>query len=147
MTSRNRESGTALVELSMVLPLFLLLLFGVMDFGWYFAQQVEVRNAAREGARLAVVDYDDTSTMRGLVCSRATLSGPRASVQFELLTVSPTADEPDTARVVVNQTYQSITGGFIPGLQGRTIASTVEMRLEQSIETWSTDGSLQGCDS
>ncbi len=35
------------------------LVFGIMEAGWLFAQQVEVRNAAREGARLAVVDYPD----------------------------------------------------------------------------------------
>jgi len=52
-----------------VLPLFLLLLFGVMESGWMFAQQVEMRNATREGARLAVVDYGTGIAVIDETCS------------------------------------------------------------------------------
>ena len=59
MFHRDREDGASLVEFAVVLPLLILLVFGIMEAGWLFAQQVEIRNAAREGARLAVVDFPD----------------------------------------------------------------------------------------
>ena len=134
-----------MVEFALIVPLFFFVLFGVIEVGWFFSQQVEVRNAAREGARLAVVDFADTATMRSLVCDRASLAGDRASTRFELVTVVTGSSQPDTARVVVEQAYASITGGFIPGFDGRAVTSTVEMRLEQSIENWVSDGSLEAC--
>jgi len=130
----RKEGGVALVEMAIVMPLFILLLFGIMEAGWVFSQQVEVRNAAREGARLAVVDFDTAANMRIEVCNRAPLSSERAFVQF---TEDPAAD---TATVRVEQTYQSLTG-VIPSFNGITIGSTVVMRLERSI-SWTDDGLL-----
>ena len=46
----DREKGASLVEFAVVLPLLILLVFGIMEAGWLFAQQVEVRNAAEENA-------------------------------------------------------------------------------------------------
>ncbi len=135
LRSRTRsEEGAALVEMAIVLPLFILLLFGIMEAGWAFSQQVEVRNAAREGARLAVVDYSDAATMRAEVCDRAPLSSDRAKVGF-----TPDLGA-DTATVRVEQTYQSLTG-VIPSFNGITIGSTVVMRLERTI-SWTDDGLL-----
>ncbi len=53
----SRERGTVALEMAIVAPILLLLVFGIMESGWFFAQQVEINNAAREGGRLAVVDY------------------------------------------------------------------------------------------
>jgi hypothetical protein len=50
--SRN---GVAAMELVVVLPLVLILLFGIWDFGRMVEVQQLVNNAAREGARLAAV--------------------------------------------------------------------------------------------
>ena len=47
---RDREKGASLVEFAVILPLLVLLVFGIMEAGWGFAQLVEIRNAAREGA-------------------------------------------------------------------------------------------------
>jgi Flp pilus assembly protein TadG len=124
---RDREKGASAVEFAIVLPLFLLLVFGTMEVGWLFAQQVEVRNAAREGARLAVVDSDSAVNMRSEVCDRAPLSADRARVGFTLTG--------DTAIVRVEQDYASLTG-FIPAFNAITIGSTVEMRLERTVSNW-----------
>jgi Flp pilus assembly protein TadG len=47
--------GQALVEFAFVLPVFLLLLFGTIDFGRYVYYVQILNNAAREGARYAIV--------------------------------------------------------------------------------------------
>ena len=47
-----RESrGAALLEMALVLPLFVVLLFGIVDFGRYFAAASSVNTASRESAR------------------------------------------------------------------------------------------------
>lgn len=130
----RRQSGAAMVELAVVLPILVLLLFGIMEAGWFFAQQVEVRNAAREGGRLAVVDYPgpdfgDSEAIRDQVCSRASLSVDRAAVSITF------DEDADTATVTVTQDYQSLTG-FIPEFDGAVISSTVVMRNERETLTW-----------
>jgi Flp pilus assembly protein TadG len=52
---RRTERGQAIVELALTLPLLLLIVLGVFDFGLLFQQYEVVTNAAREGARLAVL--------------------------------------------------------------------------------------------
>ena len=49
------EAGQDLVEYALVLPLFLLLIFSIIEFGILFFQYSTVSNAAREGARAAAV--------------------------------------------------------------------------------------------
>ena len=131
---RDREGGAALVEFAVLLPLFIVMLFGIMEAGWAFAQQVEVRNAAREGARLAVVDYPDpgdSMAIRDETCSRAALSASRASVYMEQNGSGIDA----SAVVTVTQDYESLTG-LLPMFNNLTIASTAEMRIERESVGW-----------
>jgi Flp pilus assembly protein TadG len=53
--SRKGIRGSTIVEFAMVLPLFVLLLFGIIEFGRYFFVQHTVQFATREGTRLALV--------------------------------------------------------------------------------------------
>lgn len=49
--------GTELVEFALVLPLLMLVLGGIIDFGFLFQRYEVLTNAAREGARLATLGY------------------------------------------------------------------------------------------
>ncbi len=49
----KREEGAAMLEMVIVLPLLMLLLFGILEMGLAFARFQVVSNAAREGAREA----------------------------------------------------------------------------------------------
>jgi Flp pilus assembly protein TadG len=83
------EHGSELIELAIVLPILLFIVAGIMDFGFLFQRWEVVTNAAREGARMAVLsaaytdadiqqrvgDYLDAS---GLDSSVATITGPTA---------------------------------------------------------------------
>jgi hypothetical protein len=59
--SRTSERGAELIEFALVLPLLLLLVLGIVDFGFMFQRLEVVTNAAREGARLAVLPGYDTN--------------------------------------------------------------------------------------
>jgi Flp pilus assembly protein TadG len=52
---RARESGQAFVELALVLPILLLLLLGVIQFGTIFRDYIALTDATRVGARQAAV--------------------------------------------------------------------------------------------
>ena len=52
---RENEKGQALVETALVLPLLIILILGIIQFGIIFNNQVAVASAAREGARSAAV--------------------------------------------------------------------------------------------
>ena len=52
---RSDGSGAVLIEFALTLPLLLLVVVGIFDFGFLFQQYQVVTNAAREGARMAVL--------------------------------------------------------------------------------------------
>lgn len=55
----NDQKGQALVELALLLPLLLLIVFGITEFGRAFYIKNALTNAAREGARRASVSATD----------------------------------------------------------------------------------------
>ncbi|MDH3999245.1 MAG: pilus assembly protein, partial [Desulfuromonadales bacterium] len=54
----QKERGTALVEFSLVLPLLLMVLFGIIEFSILFYDKAVITNASREAAREWVVYRD-----------------------------------------------------------------------------------------
>jgi Flp pilus assembly protein TadG len=52
----RRRLGQSLVEMAMVLPILTFLTFGLVDFGRAYFFQVSVTNAAREGARVGILN-------------------------------------------------------------------------------------------
>jgi len=58
------ERGAALVELALVLPLLLVVIAGIVDFGFAFQRFEVVANAAREGARLGTKQNYGTAAIK-----------------------------------------------------------------------------------
>lgn len=58
--NKRKEDGQSMLEFILVLPVFLLLLFMIIDFGWLFYNMNTVQNVARNAARVACVEYTDT---------------------------------------------------------------------------------------
>jgi len=57
----RRLSGQAMVEFALVMPLLLILLLAIFDAGRVVFAYNSITNAAREGARLAIVNQDAAS--------------------------------------------------------------------------------------
>jgi Flp pilus assembly protein TadG len=53
--SLNDTRGASAVEFAIILPILLLILFGIIEFGFYIYNQQMLTNAAREGARVGIV--------------------------------------------------------------------------------------------
>ena len=69
--SRDRESGQALAEFALCVPVMAVVLFGLIEFGLMLNAQISVVNASRDGARVAALlsgDPTQTSSVNSAVC-------------------------------------------------------------------------------
>jgi Flp pilus assembly protein TadG len=55
----NNQRGQALVELAIIMPILLMLIFGITEFGRIYSSNLIINNAAREGARAAALGAPD----------------------------------------------------------------------------------------
>lgn len=53
------DTGAQLVEFALIVPVLLLIVVGVINFGYLFGQKLSLNQAVREGARMAVVPGTD----------------------------------------------------------------------------------------
>jgi Flp pilus assembly protein TadG len=113
---KGRDRGAAAVEFALVLPLLLLIVFGIIDFGRALNAQITLTEAAREGVRLAALG--DSSAE---VSARAQAAAPQLSGVTVTVTTSCQAGAGPAADAVVNVSYSFsfITPvGAIAGLFG-----------------------------
>lgn len=96
------EDGQAMVEFALVLPIFLLILCGIIDFGWLFYNQLSLNNACREGARYAVVNTAEDLSVQAIEAhiENATTTVFANDVQIEVIYSSPL--DPTSGDVTVN---------------------------------------------
>jgi Flp pilus assembly protein TadG len=73
MKRKIKRRGTAVVEAALVLPVCLMFLFGIMEYGRYIMMQQVLTNAAREGCRYAVTHVNSV-TIAGVTTSNTTAS-------------------------------------------------------------------------
>ncbi len=131
--NRNGEKGQNLAEFAMVVPIFLILVFAIVDFGMGFHAWITVTNASREGARIGAVGAD-TATIEARVVDTAS-----SLVEDDLaITVVNAQGAPgESVSVDVEYDYELITplsnvlGIFGGGLGSPiTFHSESEMRIE-----------------
>lgn len=125
---RDRGSrGQSLVETAFVLPVLLLILLGLFDFGRAIYAYNAVSNSAREGVRLAIVDQNSTAITAE--AKRAALGLAAASVDVNFS--QSCAIIGCTATVTVQHQWSAITP-IIGGLIGPiTLSSTTDMPIER----------------
>ncbi len=115
-TRRWRDArGAELIEFAIVLPIFLLLLAGIFDFGMMFQTFETVTNAAREGARVGVLPGYQPADVEARVDAYMAASGltDPYTVAVANTPVATPAGTFTARQVVVSYPYQlSILGGF-----------------------------------
>jgi Flp pilus assembly pilin Flp len=70
---RRDERGAAMVELAIVLPILMLIVMGIVEFGRAWNVYQVITDAAREGARRAVVRDGDTDSKVGTTATPGTV--------------------------------------------------------------------------
>lgn len=86
------QQGQALVELALVLPILLMLLFGIIEFGRIYGAYMVISNLSREGARYGVVGHDDSQIQYFIISQRAWLDESKLT---EGVSISPPYAERD----------------------------------------------------
>src|SRR3990172_10235047 len=132
---KNGEKGQALVEFTLLVPIFLLLLFAIIDFGMGFYSWISVTNGAREGARLGAVLATQTDIEDRVY---QTVNLPDEATKMTVTVTNAQGQPGESVVVEVDYDYDLITplAGIVSFLSGNvigptlTFSSTSEMRLE-----------------
>jgi Flp pilus assembly protein TadG len=129
-THRFRSArGAELIEFALVLPLLLFVILGLIDFGFLFQRFEVVTNAAREGARMAVLPGYATADVTARVRNYVTAGGLATTAANPSVAVSnvaiPTGGGPIMQGKQVIVTYASpyLFIGPIAGFFGGTFAT------------------------
>ena len=109
----NRKGGQGLVEFALVVPLFLLLLFGMVEFGRAWMTKNILTGAAREAVRRAAVQ-EDFATSDSMAKQRATevLNSAGIGAPPAVVTVNSYDSPEPTLEVTGNHPFPIIVGGF-----------------------------------
>lgn len=112
----RRDSGAAAVEFAIMLPLLLLIVFGIIDFGRALNAQVTITQAAREGARLTALNQPNVTSRTQAAATG--LSGVGVTI---ISSCTPPTGPTANADVKVTYTFQFITPiGAIAKIFGTT---------------------------
>jgi Flp pilus assembly protein TadG len=125
--SNSRDRGSVAVEFALLLPVLLLLIFGIIDFGRAINDQITLTQAAREGARLASLGYS-TSAVTTRAQSAATGLSPVPTVS--VTTACPTGAGTGVDAVVkLTYTFSFVTpvGAFAAMFGTASFGSTLSL--------------------
>lgn len=133
MTRRWRsERGAELIEFAVVMPILLLIIAGIIDFGMMFRTYEAVTNAAREGARVGVLPgYADTDVRNrvDLYLAASGLSDPHTTT-VQNVTVATTAGTFTARAVSLSYTYSFVV---LPGFGGSL--GTINLNAQSVMRT------------
>ena len=130
------DKGVAALEMALIMPVLVILTFGLVEFGVLIYNQQVITNAAREGARRGIVQEIprvDVATIQDTVHQYA---------DAHLITFSPTKPLPsipaftpcggfgDNLNVTVTYPYTFLMIPFLPMFDGLTLTSTSVMKCE-----------------
>jgi Flp pilus assembly protein TadG len=146
MKRRRHERGAAAVEFALVMPILLLIVFGIIDFGYLYGQKLALNNAARQSARYAAVENRTCNdvTQQAVDASAPTITLPASNVTIKRTSLAtpcgtPTTDLPckgsaDQDNVSVTLTYDApVLVPVVPGLgTHKVLAATGVFRCEFS---------------
>jgi Flp pilus assembly protein TadG len=102
---RKGERGSELIEFALVFPMLLMVVLAIVDFGFLFQRYEVVTNAAREGARVAVLPGYTTSDIQDRVTSYATAGGLPTAPTVSIAATTITAGSSTWPATTVNVSY------------------------------------------
>ncbi|MDQ6600274.1 TadE/TadG family type IV pilus assembly protein [Bacillus salipaludis] len=121
------EKGQSLVEFALILPILVLLLFGIIDFARIFHVYLTMDHAGREAARAASIGKDD-STIKSTAVSDASSIGLTA----DKVGVTPSGTKTSGSNISITITYPitfltPVIGNIVGPI---TLTDTTVMRVE-----------------
>jgi len=126
---KRKQSGQELVEFAIVLPLLLLVVFGVLDLGRIFHSAITITNAAREGARYGMTHSDDVTGIVNATLNEAQNSGIDLSTSIIDVSCPMGCDSGLPLRVTVQYNFTFIMVGFVFPDPNLAIIRSAEMMI------------------
>lgn len=117
MAHARSEDGAAAVEFALLLPILIMLILGILEFGLAYNAQITVTNAAREGARTMVIQ-NSPSAAKTAVKTVSSVLNPAITDSEITITVSngtTTCTGGSTATVNIQYPFKFLTGFFGTG--------------------------------
>jgi Flp pilus assembly protein TadG len=139
----HKRRGAAIVEMALVLPIFFMVVLGIVEFGRAMMVSQMVTNAAREATRLAIIDGSTNTSVTTWV---EEFLGDSINVEASDVTVTitvvaaPGNDDPlnqvanaqarDLVTVIVSVPFDEVS--YVPGsyLNGKNLSARSSMRHE-----------------
>ena len=139
----RQERGAALLEMALTLPLLLLVCVGILEFGRAYQTWQVMTNAAREGARIAVLpgitNTDVTNRVQTYLTNGQLPNAASATVNIDRTqTISIGTGTAPAAQVTVNYPFDFIVLDPIARLatgQGSATPSTLNMVAQALMRT------------
>jgi len=128
---QHRTRGQSLVEFALILPILLILMLGILDFGRAIFAYNSVSNGARSGARVAIVNQDIDEITAAVEAEAYGLDG--VDVTFDP-NVEGSADCPSIGCVIevaVSTEYTPATPIFSQLVGSITVSSESQMPIER----------------
>ena len=129
------QEGVAAIEFAIVLPLLMMIVFGIIEFGLLFYDKQVITNASREGARagisyLAVSDAAIEDVVNNYVANNLITFG--SSPSLDITIDRDGVNFGDNLAVTVEYEYDFlILPGFAASLAGvQTVATTTVMKMQ-----------------
>ncbi len=126
----GRKRGLAAVEAALLMPLLLLIVMGIIEYGWLFFAFHVTSSAAREGCRVAVTRDATAAHVTATINSRMAAGGFGGfDVEYAPSSDPAAVEAGEDYTVEVTLTYDSLTNfALIPVPE--TLSSRVIMRKE-----------------
>lgn len=104
------------VEAALVLPLLILITFGLIEYGWLFLKAQQINNAARHGARLAVTPDATTAQVQEAIDALMAEAGLGDSGYTKTISPANVSDAAPQSQVsvTVSVPYQNIEIAGVP---------------------------------
>ena len=113
------KKGQTIIEFAMVLPILLLVLFGITEFGRAIMVSNVLSTASREGARIFIrFPPPDPSVVIARV--DAVLVAASLDLTKRSITIDTTASFTGSVKVTVTYNFQVLSGGYLDFLGART---------------------------
>lgn len=117
MTRFRRERGAAAVEFALLLPLLMVLLVAIMEFGYAFFIQASVAGAARVGVRSYAINWNDKDPVVAAAAKTSAITLAKLAVpdanRVETADLSSCSGGAQTT-LVLTYKYHSMTGLLDP---------------------------------
>lgn len=131
---RNGQRGGAAVEFAIVLPIFCGVVFGIIDYGWFYYQRFTVAAAIRDGLRTGVTVSQTTGDPSAVAIQRAKDNMTNSGVPYDanMFSTSTTGSYPTKALILTaNYTFRPLVN-FVPMPKAsQTYAMTMMFELQQ----------------